>query len=90
MGFTATVCSHLFCTDVAQAYLKISEKFMQELFISPPQERILNQNQLILLLRLRYVVSGSGDYWGKTLQAHIEMGLERSSCVSEGFPFSKM
>lgn len=53
------------------------------LFTKSPEGLNLNSNQLFKLLKPVYGLSGSIDYWGRTLGRHFEKELGNTSCIPE-------
>lgn len=74
--------------DVSQAYLQSSELLLRKVYLIPPPELNLPDDQLLLLIKPLYGLPDSGDYWSRTMVHHQEEDLGmKSTCADPALYF---
>lgn len=79
-----------FFTDVTQAYIQRREKPQRDTYLKSFKVFGLNDEKMLHLLKPLYRVSGSGDYWERTFQKHIQTDMNMDNCISDTILFYKM
>lgn len=64
--------------DIKQAYLQSSQTLMRKVYLKPSKEFEVSEGELLELLKPLYGLFDSGDYWNRTMTAHLmnDLGME--------------
>eukprot|EP00168_Porphyra_purpurea_P020863 TRINITY_DN895_c0_g1_i6.p1 TRINITY_DN895_c0_g1~~TRINITY_DN895_c0_g1_i6.p1 ORF type:complete len:1091 (+),score=259.84 TRINITY_DN895_c0_g1_i6:1132-4404(+) len=83
----ANLGMRLFAHDITQAYLQSEDRYSRRIYLRPrPADRqyfVLEEDELLLLLRPLYGVVDAGDYWNATITNHVEGDLVMRALTSD-------
>lgn len=71
------ICGFIICyQDVSQAYLQATESLKPSVYVKPPIEFHLKENEILKLIKPLYGLTYSGDYWHKNINQHLRNELD--------------
>ena len=70
----------LYTRDVTQAYIQSKSKLERKVYIKPPKEMMLSDDQVLRVIKPLYGIPESGLHWSLTyLEHHVEsLGMKRT------------
>lgn len=84
----------VFSHDVNQAYVQSKDKLTRQVFIMPRKEDRdllgITDDEILELILPLYGICDAGDYWGVTVEYHVQDDLDMTPCIGDAAMYVKL